>query len=126
MLKVLLIIFILIPFSIWLGTMIANLVSLFLMFAAVAIGGFIHNLFRGKKEKKWQAPTYISVIQYIIIYGLVFSVYANVLGQYISFLHFISTIGGVLQYIFISLLAIDVMTLIVLATIHGSFEIIDD
>jgi len=125
MLKLLLIIFIIIPLGIWIGTMIANLVSLILMFIAVAVGGFAHNLFKHKKEVKWQAPEYVGVVQYLIIYGLLISVYANVIGSSFNWT-WLTGIGGVLQYVFISLLALDLLVLVILATIHGPFEIMEN
>jgi len=125
MLKILLLVFIVIPLGIWVGTMIAQLLSTVLMVVSVAIGGFIHRLFRGKNEHKWQPPEYLPVAQMIIIFGLILSVYATVIGSVFDWSWLLS-IGIALRAIAGSLLLIDLFTLMVLATIHGHFDFLGD
>ena len=125
MIKILLIIFILIPFSIWIGTMIANLFSIILMIVAVTIGGFTHKLFRGKSVSQWQPPDYLQALQFIVIYGLIASVYASVIGGAFNW-SWLLHIGIILRSVFAALLVIDLLALIVLSTIHGPFDLMGE
>ena len=115
---------ILIPIVIGFGTMIAQFVSMILMMIAVGIGGFMHHVFVGKKEHKWAAPAHIGVVQILIIQGFVYAVVANILGGALNW-NWLLDIGSVLDKIFGVLLALDLLVLLALSTIHGYFEIIE-
>ena len=115
MFKWLLIIFILIPISIWFGKMVATLASMLLMVVAIFIGGFAHSLFKGKSTSKWNPPLYLTAVQYLIIYGFIYSVYANVIGSTFS-LEWLLSIGKSSRGIFSIILALDLVYITVLAT----------
>jgi hypothetical protein len=125
MLKVLLLVFIVIPIAIGLGTFIAQLLSTLMMVISVGIGSFIHRLFRGKNEHKWRPPEYLPIVQMTIIFGLIISVYATVIGGVFNW-NWLLSIGLVLRAISGTLLLIDLFTLMILATIHGHFEFLGD
>jgi hypothetical protein len=125
MLKILLLVFIVIPFGIWLGTMIAQLLSTLMMVISVAIGSFIHSLFRGKTEHKWKPPEYLPAVQMIIIFGLILSVYATVIGGVFNW-NWLLSIGLGLRAVSSTLLLIDLFTLMILATIHGHFDFLGE
>src|SRR5947209_17875998 len=111
----------LVPIVISLGTMFARLISMVLMMIAVGIGGTVHHIFAGKKEHKWTAPEYISLVQLLIIQGFVYAVVANILGSALNW-HLLLSIGSGLDKVFGLLLLVDLLVLIILATRHGYFE----
>ena len=124
MLKIVLLI-ILVPILIGFGIMIAQFVSMLLMIIAMGIGAFMHRLFAGKTTHKWEAPEYLGLAQLTIIMGFVYAVYANVIGGVLNW-HWLISIGSALDHIFAVFLILDMLTLVVLATIHGSFELLSD
>lgn len=123
--KFFLVIFILIPFSIWVGTMISALVSILLMTVSIFAGSSLHKIFVKKSEEKWYAPSYLKDIQALIIQGLLISVYASVIGSFFNW-NWLSTVGNVLRSVSLVVLLIDLIVLTTIATIHGKFEILDD
>lgn len=124
MLKILLLI-ILVPFLISFGTTIAQFVSMIMMMLSVGLGSFVHRLFASKSKHQWEAPAYIGLMQLIIITGFVYAVSANVIGGTLNW-HWLLSIGSWLDHIFGVLLILDMLVLIALSTIHGSFELLGD
>jgi hypothetical protein len=122
--KILFILFIVIPFSLYLGVMIVSLLSVIVTLAAVSTGGFVNRMFKGKRDVKWVAPQYLQATQAIIISGLLISVYANVWGFYLRW-HWLLSSGIILRSLFGTLLGLFALILIALATIHGQFELTD-
>lgn len=125
MLKTLILLFIFIPFSIWLSTMFSQFVSIFLIFISIGLGGLIHKAFKSAKEVKWESPSYLSVAQMLIIQGLIMSVIINIWGQSFDWAWVLS-VSRVMKVVFSSLLALDLLILIILASIHGPFDVMGD
>lgn len=125
MLKILFIIFIIIPLSIYIGTLIANVASLILMAIAVGVGGLGHRVIKGKNELRWDPPEYLQVAQFLIIYGFILSVYANVFGGVLNW-DWLIRIGTGLSALFGALLVVDLIVLMILATVHGPFDFLGE
>ena len=115
---------ILAPILIGLGTMFAQFISMILMMLSVGLGSLVHRLFAGKSKHKWEAPAYIPTAQLIIIMGFVYAVYANVIGGVFKW-HWLLSIGSGLDHLFGVLLILDMVVLVALSTIHGSFEVFE-
>lgn len=118
-----LILMFIVPLLISFGTAIAQIVSMVLMMLSVGLGTFVHRIFAGKPANQWQAPVFFGVAKTFIIVGFIYAVIANVIGGVFNW-HWLLSIGSGLDHIFGVLLILDMLTLLVLSTIHGYFEIL--
>ena len=102
--------------------MIATFVSVILMTVAIFIGGLAHSLFRGSKKEKWDAPEWLGLSQMLIIQGLCFGIIATVVGHSFNW-GWLTVIGSFLTGISSVILGLDLLVLIIIASIYGKFDI---
>ncbi len=120
----LILLFIIIPLTIGISTSIATYLSVILMNVSVFMGGSIHNLFNKKIKQKWHSPAWLSIIQILIIQGLIYGIIARIVGSSFNW-SWLSTIGSAMTTFSISMLTLDLIILIILSTIHGKFEVLE-
>ena len=125
MIKILLTVFVLIPFGFWLGRLLAAVISLALVSVSMGLGNLIHRAFKGKTGRDWEAPLWLGTIHSLVFKGLIYGSVGTFVGVFLGWgnLFYISVF---LSSISTTMLTVYLFIIILLSSIHGKFNFFGD